>query len=141
MIDRDIIEGRIDIISENMDYLKEVRRTDLDSFSSDFEKIQATKHCLQEAIEACLDIANHIMSAEGFPRAEDYGQFFRVLAEKEVIGKDLAGRLARMAKFRNLLVHRYGLIKPEELHKILNEDLGDIEEYVREILTYISHKN
>jgi uncharacterized protein YutE (UPF0331/DUF86 family) len=136
-----IIEGRLDIISENIDYLRGVSKTELKTFSSDFEKIQATKHYLQEAIEACLDIANHIISAEGFPRAEDYGQFFRVLAEKNVLDKALAERLATMAKFRNLLVHRYGSIKPAELHKIVNEDLEDIEEYVREILRYAPAKN
>ena len=106
MIDKEIIEKKIDIISENMDYLREVSRTDLDAFVSNFERIQATKHSLQEAIEACLDIANHIIAAEGFPRAEEYGQFFTT-------------RLVEMAKFRNLLVHRYSLVDSKELHKIL----------------------
>jgi len=140
MIDKEIIEKKIDIISENMDYLREVSRTDLDAFVSNFERIQATKHSLQEAIEACLDIANHIIAAEGFPRAEEYGQFFTTLGEKNVINKDLANRLVEMAKFRNLLVHRYSLVDSKELHKILNENLGDIQEYVKEILEFISKR-
>ena len=138
MIDKEIIEKKIDIITENMGYLHETKEIELDAFISNFEKIQATKHCLQEAIEACLDIANHIIASKGFPRAEEYGQFFSILADKKIIRKDLANRLADMAKFRNLLVHRYSMIEPKELHRILNENLADIEGYVRGIMDYVS---
>lgn len=138
MIDTEVIEKKLDVIAENMDYLQNVRKTSINDFTSDFEKIQATKHCIQEAIEACLDIANHIIAAEGFPRAEEYRQFFTTLAEKKVIDKSLAGRLVEMAKFRNLLVHRYGTIQSRELHKILNQNLKDITEYTKQILTYTS---
>ena len=138
MIDKEIIEKKIDIITENMGYLHETKKIDIDKFTSSFEKIQATKHCLQEAIEACLDIANHIIASKGFPRAEEYGQFFSILADKKIIRKDLANRLADMAKFRNLLVHRYSMIEPKELHRILNENLADIEGYVRGIMDYVS---
>ncbi len=140
MMDREVIEKKIDIIEENLDYLEGIKSLEVDSFVSNFEKIQAAKHCLQEAIEACLDIAGHIIASRGFPRAEEYREFFFVLSEKKVIGKDLALRLADMAGFRNLLVHRYGVVRPEELYRIVNEDLGDIRQYVKEILVYVSEK-
>ena len=89
-------------------------------------------------MEACLDIANHIMAAEGFPRAEEYGQFFTTLAERGIIDKSLGEKLSEMAKFRNLLVHRYSRISSKELYRILNENLVDIEEYVKEILRFIA---
>ncbi|MBU4201690.1 MAG: DUF86 domain-containing protein [Candidatus Altiarchaeales archaeon] len=138
MIDKEVIEKKIDIITENMEYLHETKKIDIDKFTSSFEKIQATKHCLQEAIEACLDIANHIIASKGFPRAEEYGQFFSILADKKIIRKGLANRLADMAKFRNLLVHRYSVIEPKELHRILNDNLADIEAYVKEIMNFTS---
>jgi uncharacterized protein YutE (UPF0331/DUF86 family) len=138
MIDQEVIEGRIDIIHENLNYLKEVRKIKLEDFISNFEKIQAVKHSLQEAIEASLDIANHIIASKGFPRAEEYWQFFTILAENNVIKKNLAERLVEMAKFRNLLVHKYSIIDPRKLYKILNENLDDIEKYVKEILRFTS---
>jgi len=138
MIDKEVVEKRVDIIDENMRYLHEVRDIDEKDFISNFEKIQASKHSLQETMEACLDIANHIMAAEGFPRAEEYGQFFTTLAERGIIDKSLGRKLSEMAKFRNLLVHRYSQISSRELYRILNENLGDIEEYVKEILRFIA---
>jgi len=82
MIDKEIIEKKIDIISENMDYLREVSRTDLDASVSNFERIQATKHSLQEAIEACLDIANHIIAAEGFQGPKNMDSFSQHLERR-----------------------------------------------------------
>ncbi|MEA1924552.1 MAG: DUF86 domain-containing protein [Candidatus Altiarchaeota archaeon] len=102
-----------------------------------FLVVQASKHSLQEVIEACLDIANHILAAEGFPRAEEYMQLFIILAGEGVIDESLGERLSRMAKFRNLLVHRYSRVSSGELYRILNEDLVDVEEFVKEILVFM----
>lgn len=140
MIDREIIEGRVDLITENLRYLRETARLGVADFAANFEKIQATKHSLQEAIEACLDIANHIIAGVGFPRAEEYSEFFTRLSKEGVIDDNLADRLAEMAKFRNLLVHRYGNVDSKRLHDILNHNLDDIQEYVRQILEYANKK-
>ena len=140
MIDREIIEGRVDLITENLRYLRETARLGVADFAANFEKIQATKHPLQEAIEACLDIANHIIAGVGFPRAEEYSEFFTRLSKEGVIDDNLADRLAEMAKFRNLLVHRYGNVDSKRLHDILNHNLDDIQEYVRQILEYANKK-
>lgn len=47
MIDKEVIEKRMDIIDENMRYLHKVRDIDEKDFISNFEKIQASKHSLQ----------------------------------------------------------------------------------------------
>jgi uncharacterized protein YutE (UPF0331/DUF86 family) len=43
-----------------------------------------------------------------------------------------------MAKFRNLLVHRYGEIDTIRLFAIMVNDLNDIQVFVKRILKYIS---
>ncbi len=43
-----------------------------------------------------------------------------------------------MAKYRNRLVHFYAQISPEELYKIIQEDLGDFDVFlaaVKQVLT------
>jgi len=51
---------------------------------------------------------------------------FLVLGKNNVISKELAEKLAKMARFRNFLIHRYGDVNAEYLLKIINEDLQDI---------------
>jgi len=58
---------------------------------------------------------------------------FRVLKEEGVIGKELATKLEDMARFRNLLVHRYGEVDNTKVLEIIKHNLKDIEEFEKEI--------
>jgi uncharacterized protein YutE (UPF0331/DUF86 family) len=138
MISNEVINGMIDIIDENIRLIEEIRSQGFDSFSKSFRDIQAAKHSLQESIEACLDIGNHIIAEMGFRRAEDYKDIYFVLEEEGIIEPTLSSKLQEMAQFRDLLVHRYGKIDTMRLFIIISEDLKDIEEFVKRILIYIS---
>ena len=113
---------------------------DLGRFLASFEKIQATKHTLQEAVEASLDIANHLLAAKGLPRSETYSGMFLALGEKGLLTRDLADRLAEMAGFRNLLVHRYAEVDNRRVHQILQENLTGLEEFVKQVGQILAKK-
>lgn len=98
----------------------------------------AAKHALLESIEACIDISNHIISAKGFRRSVDYKDVFEVLKEEKIISKKLAERLKEMAKFRNVLVHKYAIVDKKRLLRIMKEDIRDIEEFIKEIMRKIN---
>lgn len=68
------------------------------------------------------------------PRARDY---MGVLGEKGVVNKDLADKLAAAMSVRNRLVHEYGQISKQKLAKFVAEDLGDIDEYIKQINKFI----
>ena len=61
------------------------------------------------AIEACLDLAGHIISYEGFREPLDNKDCFQVLQENDLFSIELVDRLKRMAQFRNVVVHDYML--------------------------------
>jgi len=65
MISKDVVNAMIDLIDENIRLIEEIRSQDYESFSGSFRDIQAAKHSLQEAIEACLDIGSHIIAERG----------------------------------------------------------------------------
>lgn len=138
MINREVINAMIDLIDENIRLIEEIRSQGYESFSDNFRDIQAAKHSLQESIEACLDIGNHIIAEKGFRRAEDYKDIYKVLEEEGIIDPELSAKLQEMAQFRNLLVHGYGKIDTKRVFIIMSDDLKDIEEFVKKILKYIS---
>jgi len=137
MISKDVVNAMIDLIDENIRLIKEIRSQGYDSFSGSFRDIQAAKHSLQEAIEACLDIGSHIIAEQDFRRPEDYREIFRVLEENGIIDHVLSEKLQEMAQFRNLLVHRYGQIDTRRIYIIMSDDLKDIQEFAKSILKYI----
>lgn len=138
MINREVINAMTDLIDENTRLIEEIRPQGYESFSNNFRDIQAAKHSLQESIEACLDIGNHIIAEKGFRRAEDYKDIYKVLEEEGIINPELSARLQEMAQFRNLLVHAYGKIDTKRVFIIMSDDLNDIKEFVKKILKYIS---
>lgn len=139
-VDMELIQAKIDIIEQNLGLLEEIKKMDLEDFTNSYRDIQASKHALQESIEACLDIANHVISTYGYRRPEDYKDIFRVLMERDIIKKDFFVKLEQIAKFRNLLVHRYEKLETKKLHQILEKDLGDIRFFVKTILKFLKSR-
>lgn len=139
-LEREIIEGKFDVIDRNLRFLEEIKTISPDQFIESYKDVQAAKYSLLEIMEACIDIANYIISVKGFRRAEEYGEMFKVLKEEEVIGKELATKLEDMARFRNLLVHRYGEIDNRRVLEIIKHNLKDIEEFEKEIEKFIKEE-
>ena len=138
MIDKDLIEAKIDIIERNLRFIREsYGNKTAEEIEEDYRDYQALKFSLFEIVEACIDIANHIISAERFERAEEYSQMFVVLAKHNVISRELADKLSDMARFRNLLVHRYGELEAERIMEIVREDLDDVVEFVKEVKKFV----
>lgn len=138
MISSEVINAMIDLIDENIRLIEEIRLQSFESFSNNFRDIQAAKHSLQEAIEACLDIGSHIIAEKGFRRPEDYKDIYKVLEEEGIIDSILSSKLQEMAQFRNLLVHRYGKIDTRRIFIIMSEDINDVKEFVKMVLRYIN---
>lgn len=91
-LEREVIEGKFDIIDRNLRFLKQMKTFTPKQFVESYKDIQAAKYSLLEIMEACIDIANQIISTKGFRRAEEYSEMFEVLKEEGVIGKNLATR-------------------------------------------------
>ncbi len=134
-LDKKVIHLRIDVIERNLKEIQNIIKEKPDKIS--YRDELALKHALLECVEACADIANHIISTKGFRRPDDYSDIFVVLEENKIINKSLSKRLQEMAKFRNVLVHRYAVVNMIQLFKIAEEDVKDIVEFVRVILKFI----
>lgn len=136
-VDKGIIKERFDTIERNINFVKEYKDIPKKEFINSYKDVQAAKFSLLEILEATFDIANHIISVQGFSRAESYSQMFRILGEEKVIEINLANRLEDMARFRNLLGHRYGEVDDERFLVIIKTRIEDILEFKKQIHKYI----
>lgn len=99
---------------------------------------RTVERTLHLAVEAALDIGQHIIAQEGFRRPADNQDVFAVLAEEAILPADLLPRLVAMAKFRNLIVHDYARIDDGVVFGILKRRLGDLDAFARAIVVYLS---
>lgn len=124
----------------------------LDEYTADLRQLQSVdfktyvenklirrtvERTLHLAVEACLDIGQHIIAQEGFRRPADNRDVFVVLAEEGIVPGELLPRLIAMAKFRNLIVHDYARIDNAIVFGILKRRLDDFDAYARAIAGYL----
>ena len=136
-VERCVIEGKIDVIERNLDFLHEYKSVSEEDFLKSYKDIQAVKYSLLETIEACLDIAAHIISSLGLERAESYSEMFEILGKRGIIDQELASKLADMARFRNLLVHGYTKIENLKVLEIVKSEVDDVRDYIRQVLSKV----
>lgn len=137
MIDRQVIEDRLDYIQVTLGLLKEDAKLDLATLRADPRRVNSVLYSLQTCLEAITDIANHLVAALNLRKPEDRSELMAILAEAGIIPQDLATSLAQAIGLRNVIVHGYLRFALKLVHRSLREDLGDIEEFCRCIEQYL----
>ena len=121
-----------------MDRLRKVcQPVDFQTYAEDPLIRDVPERNLQVAVEAMLDIGNHLISAYGWECPEEYQNVPKKLAKQGVLPEDFAQRLRKMAAFRNILVHEYLEIDDQLVYNILQTGLEDFELFARYIRDFI----
>ncbi len=134
------LEKLISSMRESVRILREIQDMTEPEFKKDIHKQGSAKYNFIAAIEAAIDIANHLISKSGFRAPNDYADTFTVLADSGVLEKDFSSDLEKMARFRNRLVHIYWNVDVSEIWKILQSRLGDFEQYISQVGTYLKEQ-
>lgn len=98
--------------------------------------LRGIKYTLVTAIEACVDVAQHICASEGWGPPRDNGDALELLGRHGVLDTDLARRLRRAVGFRNVLVHEYVDVNDEiVVHRL--KDLSDLDSFVAAVAEWV----
>lgn len=101
MVDEAVVERLLVQLEEYFRDLEEARsQYSLADFKKNKITSRYTERTLQVAIEACLALASHIISYEGFREPLDNKDCFQVLLESGIIPADLNERLKKISKVK-----------------------------------------
>lgn len=117
--------------------LRELGQLSETDFLDDYRNTESAKYLLIVTTEAAIDLCNHVVARQGGRSPQDYADYFAILAELGVITSDLANRLRRMARFRNLLVHLYWQVDNRRVYQIIQDDLGDLDAFRQQVLNWL----
>ena len=117
--------------------LEEIKKLSKEEFLEYPEKIDAAKYNLIVVMEGAIDICNHLAVRAGGHAPKSYADCFSILEELKILSPGLSTQLKLMAKFRNLLVHRYWKIDNHRVYDIIRQDISSINEYIRTVDDYI----
>ena len=135
--DRGKVEDRIDRIRRLKRDLEEFGRIPREAFRANRERQYAVLHALQNAIEGCIEIASHIVSADRLGAPTDYAHLFSLLESNRVIQPSVAEAMRQMARFRNRIVHLYWEVDLDLVYEYLTSRLGDFDSYLAAIEEYL----
>lgn len=118
--------------------LRELGQLSETDFLDDFRNTESAKYLLIVATEAAIDLCNHIVARQSGRAPQDYADCFAILGELKVITPELADRLKRMARFRNLIVHLYWQVDDRRVYQIIQNDLVDLDDLRRQVLNWLA---
>lgn len=137
-LNEDVIDARILEITNALAELKELKEVSREEFlrkGSNYFAI--AEHHLRIALQAFLSCGSHILTRIPRARIKEYKDTARQLGEFGITSPELTKRLVKMAGYRNRMVHFYYEVGPEEIYEIVQNDLPDLEEFIREIAKFV----
>ena len=123
-------------IADDMSVLERESEAD-ESRREDPIWLRGVKYTFVTAIEACVDIAQHICATEGWGPPADNGDAIRLLGGHGVVTPELAQSIRRAVGFRNVLVHEYIQVNDDVVVDRLKA-LGDLEDFVSQVATFVT---
>jgi len=125
------INDKIKEIENFLNELEELIPQNLNDYLHDFEKKAACERYFEKIIEAVVDLAFLIIKNKKLKIPEEDKEAFDILANEDIISKELAERLKDAKGMRNILAHEYGKIDDKLVfHSITEELIKDVEEFL-----------
>jgi len=139
--DSEIVRDRVHRVRRYLKDLDGFSRISEEDFLQNTERQYTVLHALQLAIEASVETAMHICSADGLGVPSTYAESFDYLERERIVDPSLGGDLRAMARFRNLVVHAYADVDIARVYEILTTRLEDFSRYLLAIEEYLGNPN
>ena len=136
MVDEGRILRLLRSISDDVSVLRRESGAD-ESRRADPIWLRGVKYTFVTAIEACIDVAQHICATEGWGPPADNGDAVRLLGEHDVCTRTLARSIRQAVGFRHVLVHEYVRVNDEIVIDRL-KSLGDLEDFVSQVAAFVT---
>ena len=133
MVDRDLILAKAGAVKKHLKRILKKSDIDLSAFLKDIDRQESILFNIQMAVQNCIDIAAHIVSEEGFGVPGSTNEMFYLLEENGFLHTALTEKMAKAVGFRNLIVHEYAKIDLEQVFQISQEDINDLNEFLKSI--------
>lgn len=130
---------KLENFNESLQYLRTLQQEtgNEEKFLADFHLFGNTERYLQLSIQSIIDITHLVIIDLDLRRPEDNYEAISMLYDKHVVSKGLASKLTKMVGLRNILVHEYGKIDRKKVYEVLKTQIVDLEEFQKQIISYL----
>jgi uncharacterized protein YutE (UPF0331/DUF86 family) len=133
MVDRDVVTAKVATIDRCLQRISETRgERSVALLPVKVEDIVVLN--LQRAIQAAIDLATHVVAAEGYALPDSVAAFFSVLEGHGILEHSLAERLRRMVGFRSIAIHDYRALDAGIVEAIVSRHLTDLRLFAAQMV-------
>ncbi|MBI1726637.1 MAG: DUF86 domain-containing protein [Candidatus Rokubacteria bacterium] len=133
MVDRDLVASKLGELAEHVARVRTRRVATAEDLRRDRDALDLVAFNLMLAVQACADVASHVIADEGWPPATSLGAAFERLRDKNVISAPVCEALIRAVGLRNVIAHGYAGVRPEMVHAAGTTGLADLEAFARDV--------
>jgi uncharacterized protein YutE (UPF0331/DUF86 family) len=120
----DVMFAKAAVIERSLRRVLEIYRAD--PGLTDLMHLDALTLNVTRACQAAIDLAMHVVAMKHLGMPQSQADAFRLLADADVIERNLSERMIGMCGFRNVLVHQYQELEVDILHQVATERWQDL---------------
>lgn len=136
-IDRDKVLAQLRLLEADLERLRAKASMAEAAFLADLDAQDVVIRRFQTAVETCANIGNHLIARLRLRLAEDYAGVFSIVGEAGILDRELAARMAELARFRNLLVHLYWRVDHTQVFRRMPERIRLLEEFQESVRAFL----
>lgn len=101
--------------------LDEIVPESKEELSKNKEKEYSSAFLLEQVVNECINLGNHVISSRNLDVPESFKQVFDELSEAGIITSETSEHMMEFVEIRNILAHRYGKFPVDELWEGINK--------------------
>ena len=129
-VNRDVLIAKLGYLQDSISRIEEKQPPSLEVLLADRDLQDILAKNIERSVQVCVDIASHVVAANGWVE-DTAGETFRILADNEMLDRDLAKSMIHAVGFRNVSVHEYVKVSWVVVMKIVTEDLDQLKAFGR----------
>jgi uncharacterized protein YutE (UPF0331/DUF86 family) len=134
---REAIEERLKELDRILQELNKYKGLGREAFDVDLSQQWVIERGLIAAASVILDVADHILAGHFGFYSETYEDSLKGLRDRDVISAALYRQIKGLGGFRNILVHRYLDIDPDEVVQNLKKGLKVFPRFAAQVLSWL----
>ena len=132
-VDKELVQRHLKQLREAVYILKDLGKTKLEEFTTDYRVYGLAERYLQIAIESCLQVCGILVASLGLRRPEGYHELLSVVAAQKIIPNSLAYRLEILTNLRDTLVHDSSTLNHDLLYDYIQQRIDDFEVFANAV--------
>lgn len=132
-----LILRKLDAIERSVSRAREEHAAAGDAFATDFTHQDAAILNVLRACEQAIDAANILIREQRLGIPQSSRDSFTLLADAELITRDLGEALKRMVGFRNTATHQYQKLDLDMAEAVIVHDLDNLLELCRMLMAHV----